>query len=77
MRDGGTVLRTLSTERSDGPDTVLGARLLSGDLHIYLYTYGPSSISHKSQELNATQAPTDGWLAGCVDGWTGGYMMDG
>ena len=68
MRDGGTVLRTLSTERSDGPDTVLGARLLSGDLHIYLYTYGPSRA--KSQELNATQVPTDGWL----DAWMAGWM---
>ena len=53
------------------------SRYIRGDLDIYLYTYGPSSISHKNQELNATQAPTDGWLAGCVDGWTGGYMMDG
>ena len=67
MRDGGTVLRTLSTERSGGPDTVLGARLLSGDLHIYLYTYGPSRA--KSQELNATQVPTDGWLDAWMDGW--------
>lgn len=69
----GTVLRSTKPERLvGGPGHCPGCTLSEWGLaHLFVHPW-----SQQSQELNATQVPIDGWLAGYVDGWTDEYMMD-